>query len=415
MEKHLIPCVGNWVSGDQFWDREREIELFIRYLKEKEHIRLIAQRRIGKTSLMREASRRLGSRYCCLHMDLQGSCSPEDAIVQLSMATKEFQPLWSKTMVVFDNVLNKVAETIESIGTDVIQAKLRDGVAGDWQAKGERLFEFLASSETEVIIFIDELPILVNRLLKGDDYTITPERRRVVEGFMSWIRKISTAYKGKIGLVVSGSIGLDPILHQAGLSHTITTFRPFSLEPWNADTAIDALQALANHCVIVIDAKATERIVELLGCCIPAHVQTFFSHVYEDSKYRNNTKCTLEDVERVYEKRILANRGYAELYTYQERLKMVLGLEWMPFALDLLTEAAVMGRITPKASNILSAEYKFEEHDAQANLGNIFDILVHDGYLRREGDDFVFVSKLLRDWWKAHFGFGYIPSSERKG
>jgi len=223
-------------------------------------------------------------------MDLQGSCSPEDAIVQLSMATKEFHPLWSKTIEVFDNVLKKVAEKVESIGTDVIQAKLRDGVAGDWQAKGERLFEFLASSETEVIIFIDELPILVNRLLKGEDYTITPERRRVVEGFMSWIRMISIAHKGKIGLVVSGSIGLD-----------------------------------------------------------------------------------------------------------------------------LLTEAAVTGRITPMAATVLSAEYKFHGPDAHASLGNILDILVHDGYLQKEGDDFVFVSNLLRDWWKAHFGYAYIPTSERKG
>lgn len=30
-----------------------------------------------------------------------------------------------------------------------------------------------------------------------------------------------------------------------------------------------------------------------------------------------------------------------------------------------------------------------------------------------EGDRYRFVSKLLRDWWKARHGFGYIPTSKR--
>jgi AAA+ ATPase superfamily predicted ATPase len=82
MEK-LIQAYGNWVIGEErFWDREREIELFIKSLDEGAHLHLIAQRRIGKTSLMREVSRRIEDRYICLHVDLQKAQTAEDLMVE---------------------------------------------------------------------------------------------------------------------------------------------------------------------------------------------------------------------------------------------------------------------------------------------------------------------------------------------
>ena len=41
------------------------------------------------------------------------------------------------------------------------------------------------------------------------------------------------------------------------------------------------------------------------------------------------------------------------------------------------------------------------------------EVLEHDGYLERKADRYRFVSKLLRDWWKARHAFGYIPASKR--
>ena len=58
---------------------------------------------------------------------------------------------------------------------------------------------------------------MVNRLLKGDDYRITPERRAEADRFMSWLRAASIRHQGKVRIVVSGSIGFEPILRQAQL------------------------------------------------------------------------------------------------------------------------------------------------------------------------------------------------------
>ena len=48
-------------------------------------------------------------------------------------------------------------------------------------------------------------------------------------------------------------------------------------------------------------------------------------------------------------------------------------------------------------------------------LREILSILEHDGYLRQPTtNEYVFVSKLLKDWWKARFGFTFVRVSKGK-
>ena len=50
---------ANWVEGDRFFDREVELEALAERVRNGTHTLLTAQRRMGKTSLVRELLRRL--------------------------------------------------------------------------------------------------------------------------------------------------------------------------------------------------------------------------------------------------------------------------------------------------------------------------------------------------------------------
>jgi hypothetical protein len=127
-----------------------------------------------------------------------------------------------------------------------VTVALRAGInPGNWQSKGDRLLEIIARSEKPVILFLDELPILVNRILKGSDFKITPERRDIAESLMSWIRNNSIRHQGRIRFVVAGSIGLRPVLQQAGLNATLNNFQSFPLRPWTSDTAVAFIGEMA--------------------------------------------------------------------------------------------------------------------------------------------------------------------------
>lgn len=412
MEK-LKREVGNWVDGDRFWDRENEVKELIKLLEEGANVIIAAQRRIGKTSLIREVGRRMEVSNICLQLDLEKSHSPADFVTELSMATRPFSGLWANITDVFSNILSGVGKNIDSIGTDELTIKFRDGLSSDWQAKAERVTKALAESEKPVIIFMDEFPLLVNWMLRGFDSRITPERLEVTDSFLSWVRAMTMKYKNKIRFVATGSIGLEPILRQARLSSRINTFMSFELCAWNGQTAADCLQALAANYGVTFEPDAIDRLVDLIGCCIPHHVQMFFSNIYMDCNMSGNMSVSPNDVGRIYRTRMLSIRGHAELSTYEERLKGVIKDEMLPLAFELLTEAAVTGRLTIEAAKIICEDHFLSGKEQAEVLRDILSILEHDGYLERKDNNYVFVSKLVRDWWKSRFDFQYIPASER--
>ena len=415
MEQKLKRAHGNYVVGERFWGRDRELELFIESLNEGAHLLLVAQRRMGKTSLMREAARRLEGQYFCIHADLQKARSAADAIVELSVATRPYASLWERTKDIFSNIIDQVSGRIESLQVDEVRVTLRSGLTGgDWQGKGDQLFAALAEADKPVAVFLDEVPLLVNRMLKGSDYKITPERIEQTDAFMSWLRENSIRHKERVRLVVAGSIGLEPILRQAGLSATVNTLTPFELGPWSDATAAGCLEALARQYGVPFQPEALTEVVSRLGVCIPHHVQMFFDHIYQVRKLHGFNQVTTEVVAQVYQERMLSIRGHAELSHMEERLRMVLGPETHPLALELLTTAAVEGLLTPEDAELLCREHRPEDPHRADTLREVLGILEHDGFLLRDDEHaYRFDSRLLKDWWAARFGFVFVRPSAR--
>ena len=415
MERKLQQAQGNWVDGDRFWGRVDDIRLLTRKIDEGAHISLVAQRRMGKTSLMKELQRRLSDRYICLFIDLQKYSEPADAVAQLSLSLKPYESLWRTVKSLFANAWSAVSGSIEEVSYSDIGIKLRAGLdSGNWMEKGDALFSILSKSERPVLLMIDEVPLMVNRMLKGDDFVITKERIAEVERFMSWLRQNSIEHQGKVRIMLSGSIGFEPVLRQARLSSTINNYQPYDLRPWGADTAAGCLSALAQHYGIEFHYRAEEAMVRKLGYCIPHHVQLFFSHVLDRCERRSDMRFAADEVDDLYEHEMLGIRGHAELTHYQERLELFFSKERLPLVLAILTETAIAGKLTTPVLRLLQQEYAGKEVDADEEIKEVLRVLEHDGYLRKSGGEYRYESNLLKDWWKkAHSEF-YVPVNERE-
>ena len=233
----LIPGGGNWVDRDRFFDRESELAELCERVQNGTHTLLTAQRRMGKTSLVRELLRRLDEegQFATVFVDLEDSMDAADAAAELAIRARPVQSAWNRFLSWSTDHMREVRDNVEELAVSELKVKLRAGMnAGNWQQTGDRVFEALADSDKPVVLAIDELPILVNRLLKGHDYRITPERREAADRFLSWLRRNGQTHRGKVCLIVSGSIGLGPILRQAGLSaqaNILTPLRLKAMEP----------------------------------------------------------------------------------------------------------------------------------------------------------------------------------------
>ena len=219
---------SNWVDGDRFFDREVELQLLRERVENGTHTLLTAQRRMGKTSLVRELLRRLDEdgEFATVFVDLEGAMDAADAVAEIATQSRALQGFRGRITSWLRNSVRDVRNNIEELGVSELRVRLRAGLdAGNWQRIGDQVFEALAANDRPVVLAIDELPILVNRLLKGHEYRITPERLAVTDSFMGWLRKCCQSYEGKVCLIISGSVGLEPVLSQARLRNYLKLFR----------------------------------------------------------------------------------------------------------------------------------------------------------------------------------------------
>ena len=386
-------------------------------VRDGRHTLLTAQRRMGKTSLVRETLRRLGERGEVepLFVDLEDAMAPEDAIAEIAARTLAAQGRWLPIKRSFANFVEQAGRQIEELGFADLKVRLRGGIdGGNWKQRGDAVFAALADHDKPVVLAIDELPILVNRLLKGQDYRLTPERKLAADEFLGWLRKVAQAYRTKC-LIISGSVSLEPILRQAGLSAHANVYSPFELKPWAETTAANCLAALASNYQIDLPESVRQHMCRMLRCCIPHHVQQFFDYLHEELRRIGRRAATPQDVDRVYEADMLGIRGSIDLDHYQSRLAMVLGSESQRIAIELLTEAAVNhGKLTEES---ISRYERYFRGTGEINLTPVQDVLLlleHDGYLARSPAGYGFVSRLVEDWWRARFGLNFVPIGRRR-
>ena len=404
---------ASWVDGDRFFGRQVDLELLKERVHRGSHTLLTAARRMGKTSLVHELLRQLGESgaFETFYLDLEAAEDHRHAVAEIGSCC-------ASTVGVGDwisRILGGALERVDQLSVFDLTVKLRARIdEGNWQHRADEIFDGIASCDRPVVLAIDELPVLVNRLLKGPDYSITAERRARTDQFLSWLRKNAQAHQGRVILVLTGSVGLEPILRQANLSALANAYEPYNLRPWTVEEASGCLEALASQYGLTLDESIRQRICDRLRCCIPHHVQQFFSHLHHHLRLEHRSEATVEDFELVYSQRMLGVEGQVHLEHYEGRLRSILGTEQYKLALEMLTEAACGGGLLTGTTLELFRIY------AERSLGlpksavpDVMGVLEHDGYLRPLNGGYGFVSGLLEDWWRRRHGSHYVSRADR--
>ena len=102
---------SNYVSGDSFCNRKKEIAEMLKYIRGSQNVLLYSHRRYGKSSLIRQIFRDIKNKNLkigVMHVELYGTISEKDFI------TKTFQGL-SQLESNFEKLLQSVNRTLKSI------------------------------------------------------------------------------------------------------------------------------------------------------------------------------------------------------------------------------------------------------------------------------------------------------------
>ena len=398
---------GRWVSGDDFFNRDGELSILESRIRDGNHIVMTGQRRMGKTSILQELGRRLEEKgWIFLFADVEGAISEEDVVTKIAEAVHRYQPLPRRAWNIVGRRSAELWRRVKQIRARDFAVEFRSVLdAGNWRHHGHQLVRRCASFDKPVVVAVDEVPIFLSRLLREEDGAAR------VDVFLSWLRAAFQQQAGTSAvLVVSGSIGLAPLVQRLGISDRINHLDPFRLGPWDRETSVGCFEELAASGGFAVDEGVAEAVYDCLGIGIPQHVQSFFARL-RDYALRHDRECiTMEDVDAVYRTELLGPSGQNDLAHYEARLRDGVGDETRyGIAMEILAEAAVQGVFTPEARHHLETRYSKLPSNAPRQVIETLDVLVHDGYLESDTEGYRFASNLLRDWWRARFRDHYTP------
>lgn len=384
--------IGKPVVDQNFFGREAELQE-LQAITEREHVLLLAPRRVGKTSLLHALVRRV---------DEDGSAIGVYASV--AAATSESQFVQAVLSSIYATVHGRklkrglFARTL-GLGRGVKSVKIAgSGIdletrAPIWQDDADRAFEMVFASELPLLILIDELPLLVLALTRAD-----PSGARA-RAFLHWFRNLRQHPAGArtLRFVLAGSMGLDNIARRHRMTDTINDLRVLPLGPFPHAVADAFLRQLAASYELDLGPELRDAICSTAEWLIPYHLQVMFGALRERA---TTSRLTPEMLESAIET-LLERRTYFSYW--DERLYESLGAPNDSTARALLAVCAreACGATLSMMSRSVAAAIADPEEPART-VKWIVDVLSNDGYLVEHSDRWRFRSGLLRRYWLRH-------------
>lgn len=414
---------GNWVDGDRFFDRSIELSILEERAHNRVHSLIAAPRRMGKTSLIRESLRQLqgSGKFDTIFVDLEDVHEPSDAIANIAARSRDVQGAWNRIKDSFSVGTQRTIDRLEEVEFSELRVQIRANVtSGDFRQRGTGIFAALASNPKPVVVALDELPIFLNRLANQDEGQSDVDGRFSADLFLSWLRGSAQEYRDNVVLILSGSIGLQPVLRRLGMSAHANIYTPLELKAWDDETALNCLFELAENYEISLPLNVAREMCERLRQNIPHHVQKFFDALHEHLRRERRNEANPADVATVYATQMLSINGQIDLDHYQIRLRDVFDNLEYRICMELLTEAANnSGSLTNDTIGVfhdytstLSGREGSEDHET---IRYILEILESDGYFFKVPNGYRFVSGLVEDWWRERFCHNYLPIQQRAG
>ena len=386
--------VGQAVIGRDLFGRETELRRLWENLAQGEHIHMLAPRRVGKTSLMLEMRRKPLKQWHVVYVDVEGAVSPADCVAALiaELAASPTYRSWLES-VPFGKSLSDIWQQLRNsqVTTPFLRVELKSAMGKEWPDALDRLQARLANlpeSEAHLLLVVDEFSILISRMLRAE------RGRDDVELMLAKLRgwRQSPALRGKVQMLVGGSIGLDGLLRRERLSALINDLVPFRLESWDRETAAAFIRKLGRDRNFRLTDTRISTMLDLLNDPVPYHVQLFFREL-SSAANGSAQDVTRDQVCACFADRLTGPGGSPYLDHYAARLEVMLDREGYEAAMAMLGLACEPTGTTTADLRVLAGE-------RELLYRSVLNDLESDGYIVRNGERIQFRSNLLRAWWR---------------
>ena len=369
--------------------RDALIETIWKHLEQK-CVLLNAERRIGKTSIVRKMVAEPRSGWFGVYQDLEDVHHASEFAAAVYETIQKFLSRSTRVM----NVAKKFYE---------------DHEFGDFSKKKERPWKNLLTASIEdlvaakhdqkLVLFWDEVPYMVDNIAKADGVQVAAE-------VLDTLRKLRIQHTSDLRMVLTGSIGLHHVLsqmHDAKIAtEPVNDMTPIEVTPLGSIEAHklvglllegEKLSAAGPHAVADTIVQETDG--------FPFYIQ----HVV-GALSMEQLPVTPESIKSLVQRRLVDAADPWELGHFRERIRIYYSNEkdarLVALALDCLCHDDIPCSLNELRNRINAQSSEFTD---RSHVVHVLRLMERDHYLSRNVDgQYQFRFALIRRWWKLDRG-----------
>jgi len=377
--------VGQTPRGKDFFPRDKIIKRIYRRLDSGSNIFIAAPRRVGKTAIMRYLEDNPRENYEFKYIITESVDNAAAYFKQFSDTLHHLKTISEKSGEAIAKFLSKINK-IEFSG-------LKVGFDGknkpDYLEELKAILNTLDSSDTRVVIMVDEFPQTVENILRESG-------QGAAERFLQFNREIRHQASEKLLFILTGSMGLPVIAEKLDATKEINDLNTIEIPPLNRTEAQKFTASLLNYAEIPYEQKAIEHLLDKIEWFIPFHLQLLVQELidqYDDTPETVNPATVDNAFAQIADMR---HNAYFE--HYYSRLKKTFNANEYPFAL------AVLNELTRNDECDIEAVKRLAQTHHLGNYPLVLRTLEFDGYIfqtiKANTTRFRFTSPVLRLWWR---------------
>jgi len=390
---------GGTVTGDAIIGREKEIaDIWMKL--EKRSVIFTAERRVGKTCVLRKMSEHPRDGWRCLFCWVESDRHPIDCVEKIFAEANRLEARSNKGI-----WLGRIRSAYKAIaGTEISGWKLPP-IQSDWKSLLDALFADISENTgNRILIMIDEFPMMISNIIKDHGGPIGME-------FLDALREFRQKYEpsNRIRFLMSGSMGLHLILQKLKSDHQ------YKGNPTN-DMSLKVLSGMIREdvqlmCVKYLDEEGIsrnepdefdQRMYEATDG-LPLYIQ-YVCERFQDSKRQEVSPDDIDaEIRAMMDDREIPwfNNAAERIETYYASLgadrRSLIILKMLSYEEGFVPEEEIIDYVRSQ----MTVEYDEE-------VLSTLELLLDDNYLVRDSSTgkrrYRFRYGIMRRWWEINKG-----------
>ncbi|MFB2897517.1 AAA family ATPase [Aerosakkonemataceae cyanobacterium BLCC-F50] len=378
---------GGEIAPSEVFGRDKLIQRLWRIL-ERQSLVLSAERRMGKTSILKKMRAEAPADKLPVYRDLEKVRSPlefaqtifDDVENYLSGSQRTAQKArqWLKNLTGFE------------IGGLV---KFPDNVADQWKALLTKTIEDLVENQQDrkVIFLWDEMPLMLDNIKKKEGENAAME-------VLDTLRSLRQTHS-ELRMVYTGSIGLHNVLtalKRAGyINRPTNDMKTVDVPPLSADDADElARRLLEGEGIQTEEPQLTSQAIANSVDGIP-----YFIHHIVDHLVAEDLEANPAIVDEIVNSYLVDPQDPWDLRYYRERINNYYTDEEKQLVLNLLDILAVTDQPLPFDELFNRLESQLVNVDREKTR-DVLTLIQQDHYINLQSNGYYFRFSVIQSWWK---------------